>query len=176
MTLTSSITSAVVALIVVVVVIGAILGLALSGTDLLNPKTSAAEQYRMDAQTDHQNRMNSLEEEKQAKKDKIEIDYFERKAKRSLELLSVREYTLTAAAAFALVMVAFGATFFLIRLGHRWSEVAQQAAHLNASQNKDVWKSRAYHDVRIQMARANEWYLREMFSPAPTTQAPSASD
>jgi NADH:ubiquinone oxidoreductase subunit 3 (subunit A) len=150
MTLTSSITNAVVILIIVVVVIGVALGVAISGADLLNPRSSEAERDRVYEVTRHEREMNLLEEQESARA--VEI---------KLALLPIREYALAAAEALALVIVAVGLAFLLIKLGYHWS-----------SQTGDVWKEKAYRDTRIQLARENERYFREAFSAPPVVQAP----
>jgi transcriptional regulator with XRE-family HTH domain len=163
---TSSVTNALVGLVVVVVISGVISGLALSGQDLLNPRTSAAEQRSMDVETAHKAQLNRLEEQKIAAENELEIAYARRKQELSLKLLLLREYVLTAAGAISLVIVAIGVAILLTRLGYNRSDPTQQTEPLSVGQSEDVWQSPAYRQARIQAARANERYLREEFAKA----------
>ena len=164
MTLTSSITNAVVVLIIVVVVIGLVLGVAISGTDVLNPRSSEAERDRVYEDIRHVRAMNLIKEQEGTRVMEIK-----------LALLPIREYALAAAEVLALVIVAIGLTFLLVKLGYRWSGLAQQASRSTADQTEDVWKVQAYRDARIQLARENEQHFREAFPPQPVAQAPSVA-
>lgn len=166
MTLTSSVTNALVVLIVVIVVFGVILGFAVSQNDLLNPKTSAASQRRIDEDTRHLTQVHHLEEQKQAKQDELEIEYNRQKAQLSLRLLPLRESAFAVAGAFGLLVVTSGTAILLVGLGYRWSGIAK---------SRDVWSSRAYRDARIQMARANERHLRQAVVPALVARDQSVS-
>jgi cytochrome c-type biogenesis protein CcmH/NrfG len=166
--------NAIVGLVIVVVIIGIVLGLAVSGTDLLNPKTSAAKRDELAEKIRHEAELNRLEEQRIAAEIERENEHRQQKMELDLKLWPIRVYALTAGA-MALVIVAIGVAILLARLGYRWSGLAQQTSRPTADQNEDVWKVRAYRDTRIQMARDNERYSREALSPKPVTQDQFAS-
>jgi hypothetical protein len=182
MAVTNSITGALVKLVVVVIVVSVALGITMSGTDLLNPKTSAARQREMDAATQHQVQLDALqeqqlteqirhqaqnnlfEEQKLAAKNQLDVEYHERKVKLGLELFAIREYVLTAAAALSLLIVSIGVSVLLFRLGQRWAKPPR-----HAFQGEVAWQALADRNARILAAWARERQFREAFAQ-PATQ------
>jgi len=161
-----SIAGAIVKLIIVVAIISMALGFAAAGSEVLNPKTSAAKQREIDKDTQfkaqvhaiqleqmteqvqHQARADSLLEQKLTKEYELDVEYHRRKVERGLELWSIRERVFTAAGALALVIVALGVSIFLVKFGSRWSSPPHTAV-----QSENDRKSQADRKARMLAAR-----------------------
>lgn len=153
--------SAIVVVAIVVLIVGAVLGLALSGSELLNPIKGKAERNRMEVETAHLAQVYWLEEQRQVEANELELEHQRQRLELERLFLSIRNSVLIGAAAVGLVIVAIGVAVLLVRLGDRWSVQAQQAAVAAPGPSEDAWRARAYRDARIEMARENERLLWE---------------
>jgi len=186
MTVSSSITNAVVVLVIVIVVIGLLLGVAVSGSDWVNPKTAEAKWEQINEQTRHQQALNELEEsrleqqiafeiERQRARQEAELKLIQRGTDVKLKAMEIREQALTGAGVVAVAILSVGVAAMLGLLGYRWSGMGQPGSRSATALSEDNWKSKAYRDARIEIARANEVHDRTVVARAATAQAQSAS-
>jgi uncharacterized protein YneF (UPF0154 family) len=183
MTITSSITNAVVVMIIVVVIVGTLLGFSVSKSELLNPVTSEANREWMEEETRHSQQLHQLEEHILTQEMELELaqtraeyaarlESLQKESELALTLRRTREKALTGAAVVAVAIVAVGVAVLLGLVGYRWTAPRQMAARPAADPNKDVWRSRAYRDARIEIARDNEVRSRTtlLTEPAASSQ------
>lgn len=175
MTVSSSITNAVVVLVIVIVVIGLLLGVAVSGSDWVNPSTAEARQNQIDEQTRFQQARHDLDIAWQKAVQEAELKLLERETEVKLEAMTIREQALTSAGVVAVAILSIGMAAMLGLLGYRWSGLSQQGSHSATTASKDAWKSRAYRDARIAIARENEAHFRAAVAREAAAQAQSAS-
>jgi hypothetical protein len=173
MAVLNSVTGALVRLVVIVAFVGAILGLAISGTEVLNPKTSVAKQRQIEEQTRHQATINVLQEQQMAEETKAKLERRKRQAELELEMRQIRGYVIAASGGLALVIISVGLAILLVRLGRRWISVPQKTSDSSSEQRWDPWKSQAFRDARIREARAKERELRRRLDRQPKTRSDS---
>jgi predicted PurR-regulated permease PerM len=149
MAIVNPVPGAIVRLVLLVAIVGIILGVTLSGIEMLNPKMSAAKQQQISEQTRHRAALNAIEEQKATEEHRLEMERLRRRLEIELAIREVSGYALTIAGALALVILSVGVTVFLARYSRRWSG-------LSGAMDEDKWKSKAYRDARIQIARENE--------------------
>ncbi len=175
MSVNTSVTSALVGLVVVMLVAGLVMGLAFTGTDLLNPRTSEARANEMNQATEYQAQMDAIdlehhqweleaqaaaqeeqlhqETEFQGQRQEQELAHQRKRDALRLTLLQIREGVLLGAGVLALLSVGGGLTFYLVSLGRR----AQRL-------QRDPWQSPEWRENMRRLAQANERLLRHLES------------
>jgi len=161
MAVVKSVTGALVVLVIVVAVVGAGLGLASSGTDILNPRTSTARELQMAEQTRHQAAMNVLQERKVADELRLELDQRRRQSEFDLQLRLTRGRVTAIAAGLALVILAIGVAALLAGFGRRWAVIPTQSSAGSSARNENLWENRAFRVAMIQLARQRERSTRQ---------------
>jgi len=172
MSVNTSITSAVVVLVVVMLIAGIAMGLALSGSDLVNPHRSKAQAKAMQqtaaiaadmqrAELEHYQAMSEIEQEAAqaahqqegafiAEQNAQALAAQRRRDELELALLPLRELAFTAAGALAILAAGGGLAYYLVCLG--------RAAQARAG---DPWQSPELRIAMRRIAQANERLARE---------------
>ncbi len=182
-------------IVVVIALIGAISGLALSGTDLLNFNTSAAEAHirEMEAQLQAdktaidlqyykaiqaartESEKEELRLELEAQKRKLEQELAHQRARNELDLVLARltRYVVLTVGALATLMVSVGLAIFLIQYGRSRLVLAQaEVTHTHAAS----WHVPAWRAEQIRRAREREVAEREVAMGQQTTGKSGTGD
>lgn len=152
-----SVSKALVWLVVLLVIVGTVLGLALSGSDLLNPTTHSAEAQRISIENQRIARQNEIDLRHDQEKKQQELRHLQARNELDLELRWVFGYVLAAAVIILSIGAAIGLALLLANRGRKPSH-----AEVWTPERRDL----AIREARLQEReeRLERMYLQQRLS------------